>query len=206
MRLLAILLWIVVLNVSSYGQSFSESKFAVGSQFGLAAIGVSVKYWITPTIGLQTTYGRTSFSVKEEHSVRTDFNEEDILSAWDIGGRFLYRILQEENMNAYFGVGISRIKASSESKSSFPGSEDSKDDISIFGMEAIAGAEWSFSEIPHLAFFSELGFARLRYTDEDDYQYYDSVTDTFKTETRKYTLTFDGIPSLFAKGGVFFYF
>ena len=206
MRFLAILLWIAVLNVSSYGQSFSESKFAVGSQFGLAAIGVSVKYWITPTLGIQATYGRTSLSSKEEHSVRTDFDEEYILAAWDIGGRFLYRVLQEENMNAYVGVGVSRIKASEERKRSFPGSEDSKDDITIFGMEALAGAEWSFPEIPHLVFFSELGFARLRYTDEDDSEYYDSATDTFKTETRNYTLTFDGIPSLFAKGGVFFYF
>ena len=206
MRLIAILLWIVVLNGSSYGQSFSESKFAVGSQFGLAAIGVSVKYWITPTLGIQATYGRTSLSSKEEHSVRTDFDEEYILAAWDIGGRFLYRVLQEENMNAYVGVGVSRIKASEERKRSFPGSEDSKDDMTIFGMEALAGAEWSFPEIPHLAFFSELGFARLRYTDEDDYEYFDNTTHTLKTETRKYTLTFDGIPSLFAKGGLFFYF
>ena len=61
-------------------------------------------------------------------------------------------------MNAYVGVGVSRIKASEERKRSFPGSEDSKDDITIFGMEALAGAEWSFSEIQHLAFFSEMGF------------------------------------------------
>jgi len=172
----------------------------------ITKIGKSVKYWVTPTVGIQATYGRTSFSEKEEHSVQTDFDEEYILAAWDIGGRILYRVLVEENMNAYVGVGVSRIKASEERKRSFPGSEDSKDDITIFGMEALAGAEWSFSEIPHLAFFSEMGFARLRYTDEDDYQYYDNATDTIKTETRKYILTLDGIPSLFAKGGVFFYF
>ena len=207
MRTIAISLWIILLNVSSYGQSFSESKIALGSQFGLAAIGVSVKYWITPTVGIQATYGRTSFSVKEEHSVQTDFNEEYILAAWDIGGRFLFRVLQEENMNAYFGVGVSRIKASEERKRSFPGSEDSKDDITLYGMEIIAGAEWSFSEIPHLAFFSELGLSRLRYTDEqEDYEYFDNETGTIKTETRKEIFTLDGIPSLFAKGGVYFYF
>ena len=191
MRSIAILIWIMVLNVNSYGQAFSESSLAVGSQFGLAAIGISMKYWFAPTIGLQATYGRTSFSEKEEYSTPEN-DRENILAAWDIGGRILYRVLVEENMNAYVGVGVSRIKATEERKRSFPGSEDSKDDITIFGMEAIAGAEWSFSEIPHLAFFSELGYSRLRYTDEDDF--------------RKYTLTFDGIPSLFAKGGVFFYF
>ena len=207
MRSIAIVLWIVVLNVSIYGQSFSKSNFAIGSQFGLAAIGLSAKYWITPVIGIQATYGRTSYSQKTEYSVSTENNREYILSAWDIGSRLLYRVIQEENMNAYLGVGISRIKISSETKRSYPGSEDSQDDITIYGFELLAGSEWSFSEIPHLAFFSEMGFSRLKYTDEDDdYQYYDSATNSYKTETRKYTLTLDGIPSLFAKGGVFFYF
>ena len=211
MRLIVTVLWIVIMSVRGYGQAFSEGSFAVGSQFGHAAFGLSSKMWFTPLIGVQVTYGKLSAKFADKHSVQTEYDSENTFTAWDIGGRVLLKVLQEKHMRAYVGVGYAKYSLKYEEKESNPDYEDYEEELNGFGLEAIAGAEWSFDEIPHLAFFSEIGVSRIKFTDEENdrnYYTYDPNTGEYTegTETVKYEYTFDGVPSLFTKAGVFFYF
>lgn len=62
-----------------------------------------------------------------------------------------------------------------------------------------------------MRFFSEIGISRIKFTDEENDRYYSTYDPntgeyTEGMETVKYEYTFDGIPSLFTKAGVFFYF
>lgn len=211
MRFIIAILSIVVINSNSSGQSIANKHLAIGSQFGLASFGVSSKLWIIPLVGVQISYGKLSASAKDEHSVRKEYDSEDIFTASNIGGRLLIRVHRDKNMSAYVGVGMARYTLSFENKEAMPEYEDEKTEITGTGLELLAGAEWSFDEIPHLAFFSEMGISRISFTDKDEDRYYsiydpDTGEYTEGTETVKYTYTLDGIPSLFAKAGVFFYF
>ena len=81
MRSIMIVLWIALLNVNCYGQAFSEGSFAVGSQFGLSAFGLSSKMWFSPLMGVQVTYGKMSAKFSDKHSIQSEFDSENTFTA-----------------------------------------------------------------------------------------------------------------------------
>ncbi len=97
--------------------------------------GPSVKYALSSEMVLQGVFGFINYS-----------NGQD-LSALVIGGKFLYNIIQENNMNFYAGGGFGVINVSNAA---------SETGIIVIGC---VGEEFFFSGLPNLGFAAEMGLA-----------------------------------------------
>lgn len=95
--------------------------------------GPSVKYVISPEIAVQGIFGLSMYS-----------NAVDV-NIFFFGGKFLYNIIQEDNMNFYAGGGFGIVSA---------GNGDSETGIVIIGC---VGEEFFFSGLPNLGFAAEMG-------------------------------------------------
>ena len=105
----------------------AQTEFKLGDlEIEMAA--PSVKYALSPKMGLQGIFGFNKLS-----------NGQDF-SRLILGGKFLYNIIQEDNMNFYAGGGLVIINDSNA---------DSETGTVVFGC---AGEEFFFSGLPNLGF------------------------------------------------------
>ena len=95
--------------------------------------GPSVKYGITPDVGIQGIFGFSSYSNGVEFSV------------FVLGGKFFYNIVKEENMNFYAGGGLGILNVS-----------NAVDETGIV-VCGYVGEEFFFSGLPNLGFSAEMG-------------------------------------------------
>ncbi|UCD85977.1 MAG: hypothetical protein JSU92_07230 [Deltaproteobacteria bacterium] len=95
--------------------------------------GPSIKYGISPDIGIQGILGFSNYSNGVEFSVLV------------LGGKFFYNIIKEENMNFYAGGGLGIISLS-----------NAADETGIF-VCGYVGEEFFFSGLPNLGFSAEMG-------------------------------------------------
>ena len=81
----------------------------------------------------------------------------DDVDEFDIGGKLLYVIRSEQNMNVYAGggLGIANIDW------------DQGDSDTAFSLSGILGVEYFFSGLPNLGFSTELGIMFRDYDDND---------------------------------------
>ncbi len=93
----------------------------------------SLKIWTTPDICLQPILG---------------FEFTDDVNEIDIGGKLLYKLKDEKNMNVYTGGGIGVAIVD----------PDVGDSETAFSIGALLGVEYFFSGLPNLGFSSEIEF------------------------------------------------
>ncbi len=109
---------------------------------------VSTKYWATDRIGMEFMVGY--FTAKY-----------DEVGGWvlDLGGKFLYNLIIEDNMAFYTGAGLGIMPAHIDYG-------EKEENETGFQVGAFVGWEFFFSELPNLGFDVEIG---LRYIDIDEY-------------------------------------
>lgn len=160
-QLLVLLLMAALLSASLASAKVLSMRIGVGFnsqiQAGLAAKGfadsitsqsVSVKYWINEAVGVQGLFGFSSY-------------HRDSQGAFDIllGGKLLYNIIQEENMNFYFSGGLAALVLGIDS------GKKHKEELGVSIFPGV-GFEWFFSGLPNLGFSTEVG---LQLSFLDDY-------------------------------------
>jgi hypothetical protein len=150
-KTLAFLLAALALSLPSAAKDLSN-RWGVGfttalspeASFGDELTSLSVRYWLDKQLGLEGVVG---YSL-----VNRDEGEDQRYSTF--GGRFLIKMVEEENLHVYGGAGIAFLYA-----------KEGDNKGSGVGVEAFAGAEYFFQGLPNLGFSSEVG---LRLSDTGD--------------------------------------
>ncbi len=116
------------------------------SQIGLSnrLDAASVRYWFNRDMGVQGDVAFFNFS-PDHGSSQTSFG---------IGGKFLYNVIKETNMNLYAGGGIYAFTE--------PGLVDTEGGFSVSGL---SGIEFFFQGLPNLGFNLELDLG-LKYLNQ----------------------------------------
>lgn len=115
-----------------WGVGFSKSFAPEGS--GLSSL--AVRYWVDRQLAVEVLGG---FRVVD----RDDGPDERFYS---LGGRFLIKIVEEDNLHVYGGGGLAWLRERRHG--------DSDNGV---GVEAFAGVEYFFQGLPHLGFTGEVG-------------------------------------------------
>ena len=128
-------------------------RWGIGFTQGLATTdpghtSLSVRYWIDSQLAVE---GQAGFSVSDRD------NEPDERS-FSVGGRFLIKVVEEENLHAYGGAGISFLNEK----------EDGNSDQGV-GADAFAGVEFFFQGLPHLGLSTEFGLVVEELGDRTDF-------------------------------------
>lgn len=118
-----------------WGVGFTKA-LSPESTFGEGLTSLSVRYWLDKQLGLEGVLGYKLVN-------RDDGPDERYSS---LGGRFLIKMVEEENLQAYGGAGLAFLYA-----------KEGEDSGSGVGVEAFVGAEYFFQGLPNLGFSSELG-------------------------------------------------
>jgi len=113
----------------------------------------SVKYWATRDIGIEGIFG----------FLYSDFEN---VGGWGLtlGGKFIYNIIYEKQLNIYTGGGLAFLPIHT-----YDG--DHGETNTGFGVMAFVGIEFFFQELPNLGFDVETG---LQYLDFDEYRQFGS--------------------------------
>ena len=116
-------------------------RWGAGFTQGLATsepghTSLAVRYWLDSQLAIEGQSG-FSYTKRDQGSDSRSFS---------LGGRFLIKVVEEENLHAYGGAGISLL---SEKQG---GNSDSGVGAEVFG-----GVEFFFQGLPHLGFSTELG-------------------------------------------------
>lgn len=126
----------------------------------LSIDSLACKYWITEDIGVELFGGY--FTAKY-----------DEVGGWalDLGGKFYYNMIKEDNMNLYSGAGLGIIPLHIDY---------GNDEMNETGFQAMAyaGIEFFFSGLPNLGFDMEVG---LQYIDIDEYAQLSTYGGAFST-------------------------
>ncbi|MGA1795282.1 MAG: hypothetical protein ACMUIL_05405 [bacterium] len=125
-----------------------NSQLSIG-EFDVDSI--SVKYAPRPKLCLQGMFG---------------FAMSDPVDIINFGGKVLFNIKEEQNMNVYAGggIGIASIDP------------DTGDSDTAFSLSGILGVEYFFSGLPNLGFSTELGLVFLDY---DEFDAVGTMADSF---------------------------
>lgn len=123
-------------------------RFGAGfdSQIGLTQRldAASVRYWIDRDMGVQGDFAFMNFAPKNGSSQ----------TAFGMGGKFLYNVIEETNMNLYAGGGIYVFNQPVYAINMKTG----------FSLGALSGIEFFFEGLPNLGFNVELDIG-LKYLD-----------------------------------------
>ncbi|MBI5441206.1 MAG: outer membrane beta-barrel protein [Deltaproteobacteria bacterium] len=114
------------------GLGFTQAFSPEGS--GLTSL--SARYWLDKQLGIEGVLG---FKL-----VNDDDGPDERF--WNLGGRFLIRIVQEDNLHVYGGAGLAVVHEKSDGES----------DTGV-GADAFAGVEFFFQGLPNLGFSTEVG-------------------------------------------------
>ncbi|MGA1844704.1 MAG: hypothetical protein ACMUIS_09095 [bacterium] len=159
MKKTAIIILCVVFVVGFIGNAAAKDlqrRLGVGfnSQLGVGDYGVdslSIKYYTDSKLCLQGVFG---------------FVMSDPVDMINIGGKALYTVKEEQNMNVYAGGGIMIANVD----------PDGADSDTAFLLSGILGVEYFFSGLPNLGFSTELGLSFLNY---DEYDAVGTTADSF---------------------------
>ena len=142
-----ILMFVLLMSVSSACSKNLEGRVALGFNSQLSPTGLnslSIKFWPNSDLCLQGNLG---------------FMFSDILDEIDIGGKLLFKIKNETNLNVYAGGGLGIAVVD----------PDIGDSETAFSIKGILGVEYFFNGLPNLAFSSELGLGIYDYADNTDF-------------------------------------
>ena len=130
-----------------------------GSTTTTTTEALSAKYWFTSAIGIQALLGFNTWRLDKT----LNYNLET-------GAKFLYNVVQEENLNFYLdaGAGVLIVGYGKNGKNRDVG----------FTVLAGGGLEWFFQGLPNLGFDAELG---LQYNSVGEYARFGSYGGAFGT-------------------------
>ena len=131
-----------------------KGKVGLGFNSQLSENGmdsVSAKYWVNNDLGFQGIFG---------------FTFSDNVDELDLGGKVLYKLIDEDNMYVagIGGLGMSRVDPDQ-------GSSDT-----AWWLSGGVGLEYFFSGLPNLGFSTEIGFQISDYNDNTSFG---TMADTF---------------------------
>lgn len=134
----------LALAPNAYAKDLTD-RWGLGFTEGLASTSpghtsLSVRYWMDSQLGLEAHSG-FSYNKPENQSSERSFS---------LGARFLIKVVEEENLHAYGGAGLTLL---SEKYNTGTGSNS---DIGV-GAEVLGGLEFFFQGLPHLGFGTEVG-------------------------------------------------
>lgn len=158
-RLFTVLLVILLLAAGNVSAKNLQGRTALGFNSQLSSIdntffntqAISLKYWTNSRLCIQGLLG-----------VMMDDRMDEV----DFGGKVLYNIKQEQNMNVYAGGGVGIANVDPD-----PGDSDT----ALF-VSGILGVEFFLSGLPNLGFSTELG---LKFYNSDDFDAVGTDADTF---------------------------
>lgn len=159
MRLLAIISLAAALVAVAPASSQAEGSIGVGWQSICGARCISVKYVVGSSFQLQGIAGHASLTIDDPTVEYDDGSKEHLgmsvdTSAWMLGGRALFVLNSETNMDVYIGAGVGYLLMSGDF-------EDQGDEIglsgSALGLHAVLGIEYRFQGLPNLGFSTEIG-------------------------------------------------
>lgn len=183
--------------------SYAEGQFGIGWQSSGFGNGISAKAAISPNLCLQGIVGYTSLAL-DNPMIKVDGNKEkfDIgvsASGMTLGGRGLFKVKSEKNMDVYVGGGMNYLMLSGEINAYDEKYEASGGAIEFNG---VGGVEYRFQGLPNLAFSTEIGFSYIK-LNEIDLKYKDG----WNGEVDKATLVPNtSIKNLFLGVGIHYYF
>lgn len=117
-----------------WGVGFTKAFAPEGS--GLSSL--AVRYWVDRQLAVEVVGG---FRLVDREDAPDD-------RYYNLGGRFLIKAVEEENLHVYGGGGVAYLRE-----------RHSGDSDSGVGAEAFAGVEYFFQGLPHLGFSSEVGLS-----------------------------------------------
>jgi len=155
----SVIILLVVFIVVCYGNALAKDlqrRLGVGfnSQLSLGDFevdSISVKYYTNSKLCLQGIFG---------------FVMSDPVDVINFGGKALFTIKEEQNMNVYAGGGIGIANVD----------PDNADSDTAFLLSGILGLEYFFNGLPNLGFSTELG---LTFFDYDDLDAVGTMADSF---------------------------
>jgi hypothetical protein len=139
----------------------------------------SAKYWVTPEMGVQGTFGMYAVNSAAD------------LFALNAGGRFLYNLIQRDYSNLYIGTGVGLIFGDISPAANTSQSDPSTNNDGIFlcNFQGVAGVEFMIPRLDDISFNFEAGLNLG----------FGSVADEF-------TFLFSFVSSNFVSGGIHYYF
>ena len=155
MKYIALSLVAVALLLAPTAQAKDlADRWGIGFTQGLASTdpghtSLSVRYWLDNQLALE---GKTGFS----YAKRDNGPDE---RSFSVGGRFLIKVVEEENLHAYGGAGVSLLTEK----------HDGNSDQGV-GAEVFGGIEFFFQGLPHLGFSTELGLVLEEMGDRTDFR------------------------------------
>ena len=144
-KFFVILLVVLLLSMSNASAKDLLGRIGIGFNSQLSPYGInsiSIKYWPGPTFCLQGMLG---------------FQMTDDVDVFDLGGKMLFRIKSEQNMNVYAGGGLGIANTD----------PDQGDSDTSFSLSGVLGVEYFFSGLPNLGFSTELGLMFRDYNNND---------------------------------------
>jgi len=123
-----------------WGAGFSKALGPEGS--GVSSL--AVRYWVDRQLALE---GLGGFRVVDRNTGDERF--------FTLGGRFLIKAVEEENLHVYGGAGLAWLYR-----------KEGGDGNAGVGAEAFAGVEYFFQGLPHLGFSAEAGLSLQDVGDE----------------------------------------
>jgi len=117
-----------------WGIGYSKSFLSQDS--GISSL--SVRYWVDKQLGIEGLFG----VLAKERDGGVDERY------YNMGARFLIKIVEEDNLHVYGGGGIALIYE-----------KPADDGDSGVAAQGFAGVEYFFQGLPHLGFSSEIGLA-----------------------------------------------
>ena len=196
MKLVAIIALAAALVVAAPASSQAEGNIGVGWQSICGARCISLKYVAGPSFQLQGIVGHASLTIDNptieyESGSESSSNMGADVSAWMLGGRALYVLNSETNMDVYLGAGAGYLLMSGDfeeygNKTGLSGG--------ALGLNAVLGVEYRFQGLPNLGFSSEIGAGYVLLNSVDVDSPSGSSDYTLKPETSlKYSLVAFGM-------------
>jgi len=159
MRFVAIIAVAAALVAAAPVSSRAEGSIGLGWQSVCGARCISLKYVVSPSFHLQGIAGHASLTM-DDPTIEYDDGGEDHFgmsvdaTAWMLGGRVLFILNSEPNMDVYVGAGVGCLLVSGYFVDR--GDETGLSGSAI-GLNAVLGVEYRFQGLPNLAFSTEIG-------------------------------------------------
>jgi hypothetical protein len=192
-----VLLSLIAVVVLLAMPTMAGAQMALGWQSSGSVEGISLKKEITPTVTVQGVVGYVSLKI-DDPEIEEDGCSEKLdmtlgVSAWVLGARGLFTLVEHEHMDVYAGGGLSYYVLGANMAI---GGEDAELSGSALGLNLVTGVEFHFEELPDLAFNSEIGFSYIALNDMDVETDYGDATLSPNTSMK----------SFFLGGGIHYYF
>jgi opacity protein-like surface antigen len=193
----AVFLSLIAIVVLLAMPTTAGAQMALGWQSSSSVEGISLKKEVSPTITLQGVVGYVSLKIDDPeieeggHTEKLDMTLG--VSAWVVGARGLFTLIEHEHMDVYAGGGLSYYLLGADLAM---GGDNAELSGSALGFNLVTGVEFRFQELPNLAFNSEIGFNYIGLNDMDVETDYGDATLSPNTSMKNF----------FLGGGIHYYF